>query len=99
MKTTAVAKYYGFERRTIFSTAGSFGLLEFSDFRDGPDSASSATCDGQNSKSHHSFFDDHPHPPQTFQGGMNGDAFSIEAPKVKSLLNQGLVHTRVWRRI
>ena len=26
VKTTAVAKYYGFERRTIFSTEGSFGF-------------------------------------------------------------------------
>ena len=26
VKTTAVAKYYGFGRRTIFSTEGSFGL-------------------------------------------------------------------------
>ena len=26
MKTTAVAKYYGFEHRTIFSTEGSFGI-------------------------------------------------------------------------
>ena len=35
-KTTAVAKYYGFERRTIFSTEGSFGFffvfLRFSSF-------------------------------------------------------------------
>ena len=28
-KCTAVAKYYGFERRTIFSTEGSFGSVNF----------------------------------------------------------------------